>query len=106
MKRTGPGTYVLSTGRELRAGGGVLGLLQRPGEQVERLTGGFDGVKGEDDPAAPGQSGLLTDAERREIALLMCRRWARWGGLQMAAEAAPPAAEREPGYVAPSPRAG
>lgn len=102
MKRTGPGTYVLSTGRELRAGGGVLGLLQRPGEQVERLTGGFEAVTGEDDPAS--QSARLMDAERREIAFLMCQRWARWGGLNMAAEVG--AVEREPGYVAPSPRAG
>lgn len=68
-------TIKLSSGREIRANLGILGL---DGLDSDNLYDGYDGMvwqEGSDweDP--------FTEAERREIAELMVARWKRWGRL-------------------------
>ena len=79
MKRDGE-TYTLSTGREIRAHRGILGLepIGRgyAEEWESRIYEGYDGQLhvGE----KPSQPGALTAAERREIADYMIREWDEW----------------------------
>jgi len=72
-----------SSGRRFYAYGGVIGL----NEDMDHPGYGFDGqLPGDpavcDDPDDPEPDWRpLTEAERRELAEEMVRRWKAWGGL-------------------------
>jgi hypothetical protein len=76
MKDVGNG-FELSTGRRLRANGGVLGM-----SEALRLTSGYDDtlyLEPDDGHCWQAEElGVLTDDERREIADHMIGLWQKW----------------------------
>lgn len=86
MTRIDRDTYELSTGRRFYANRGILGLDPDPYEDdwQSRLTGGYDQSIDEGRPSAGEHgdpAGILTPAERREIAEYQIKLWAEWGGV-------------------------
>lgn len=74
MKQVGT-TFVLASGYEFEANGGIIGIDHAGG-----VFEGYDGriVEGDrEDPDLPGRR-LWTEAERREVAAFMIRRWTEW----------------------------
>jgi hypothetical protein len=69
----------LSTGRELHATGGVVGIsLTGRGEEAASVYDGYDGHLSTYSEGVESMVSL-TGAERRELAALMVERWHKWG---------------------------
>ena len=70
------GGVKLSTGREIRANHGIIGISLT--EDDEPLAEGYDGHFYTNDPYAMGDEPPWTHAERRELADRMIDRWNWW----------------------------
>lgn len=84
MERTADG-YKLSTGREVYANGGIIGIGERASGSLF-ASQGYDGHLSGDDSFvvdAEDLDELFTPAERQEIAAYMIKLWQEWATLPL-----------------------
>ena len=79
MERLDTKTYRLSTGREIRADQGIIGIAPRDRALYSGCDGMLRSSSASADPEDDDGDGPMTAGERREIAEFMIEQWRAWG---------------------------